>query len=52
MKIITQSMISHWVGSDHDSKEAYLNLLFEILNGIYDVQSMRDDVLELWEETV
>jgi hypothetical protein len=49
---INEVMIRHWIGSDHDSKEAYLGLLVELLNDVYDVQSMRDDVLELWEDTV
>lgn len=48
-KYIDGAMISHWVGSDHDNKEAYLGLLVELLNDIYDVQSMRDDVLGLWD---
>jgi len=49
---VNEVMIRHWIGSDHDNKEAYLGLLVELLNDIYDVQSMRDDVLELWEDTV
>ena len=52
MKKVSQRMIAHWVGSDHDNKDAYLGLLVELLNDIYDFQSMRDDVLELWEDTV
>jgi len=45
-------MIEHWVGSDHDNKEAMLGLLVELLNGKYSVEEMRNDVLELWEDTV
>ena len=49
---INEQMIRHWVGSDHDSKEAYLGLLAELLNGKYTVEEMRTDVLDLWEDTV
>ena len=30
---VTQTMIQHWVGSDHDNKDAMLGLLVELLNG-------------------
>ena len=49
-KYINEMMIQHWIGGDHDDKEACLKLLVELLNDIYDVQQMRDDVLALWCE--
>jgi len=49
-KYINEVMIQHWIGSDHDNKEACLGLLVELLNDIYDVQQMRDDILALWCE--
>jgi len=49
-KYINETMIRHWIGSDHDSKEAVLGLLVELLNDIYDVQEMRDDILALCED--
>jgi hypothetical protein len=49
---INEVMIRHWIGSDHDNKDAVLGLLVELLNDINDVQSLRDDILELWEDTV
>jgi hypothetical protein len=49
-KYINEIMIRHWIGSDHDNKEACLGLLVELLNDIYDVQEMRDDILALWCE--
>ena len=51
-KYISEVMIRHWIGSDHDNKEAFIGLLVELLNGIYDAQELRDDILTLWEETV
>jgi hypothetical protein len=56
-KFIHETMIRHWVGSDHDNKEAFIGLLVELLNDIYDVQELREDILDLWceddeEETV
>lgn len=38
----------HWVGSDHDSKEALLALLVELANGDYKPEEFRADVLDLW----
>ena len=49
---VNEVMIRHWIGSDHDNKEAMLGLLVELLNGKYSVEEMRNDVLELWEDTV
>ena len=46
---VTQTMIQHWVGSDHDNKDAMLGLLVELLNGGYTIDEMRADVLNLWE---
>jgi hypothetical protein len=50
MKKVTQSMISYWVGSDHDSKEALLGLLVELANGIYTPEQFREDVLNFSED--
>jgi hypothetical protein len=57
MKKVSQRMIAHWVGSDHDSKESLLILLAELANGEYTLEEFREDVLDLWceddeEETV
>jgi hypothetical protein len=52
MKRINQMMVQHWVGSDHDSKEALLGLLVEMANGDYTSEQFRKDILNLWEETV
>jgi len=49
---INEVMIRHWIGSDHDTKEEMLKLLVELVNGDYDIESFRNDVLELWEDTV
>jgi hypothetical protein len=49
---VDEVMIRHWIGSDHDNKEAMLGLLVELLNGGYSVEEFRNDVLNLWEETV
>lgn len=49
---VHEQMIRHWVGSDHSSAEAYLGLLVELLNSQYTVEEMRNDVLNLWEDTV
>ena len=50
MKKVDQFMVKHWVGSDHDSKEALLGLLVELANGDYTPQEFREDVLSLWCE--
>jgi hypothetical protein len=49
---IHEAMIRHWIGSDHDNKQEYISLLVELLNDINDVQTLRNDILELWEDTV
>lgn len=50
--MITKSMIKHWVGSDHQNTDEYLQLLVEIANGIYTIDQFKQDVTELWEDTV
>jgi hypothetical protein len=45
---VDQMMVSHWVGSDHDSKEALLGLLVELANGDYTPAEFREDVLDLF----
>ena len=47
---VHEQMIRHWVGSDHDNREAYLGLVRELLNGEYTIEEMRNDVLNLWED--
>lgn len=47
---VNQMMVSHWVGSDHDSKEALLGLLVELANGDYKPEEFKSDVLGLWED--
>jgi hypothetical protein len=49
-KKVNQAMVKHWVGSDHDSKEALLGLLVELANGDYTPKEFREDVLGLWCE--
>ena len=44
---VNQRMVAHWVGSDHDSKEALLGLLVELANGDYSPEEFREDVLGL-----
>ena len=51
-RYINEAMIRHWVGSDHDNKQEYINLLLEVLNDITDVQTLYDEILNFWEETV
>ena len=46
---VTPAMVAHWVGSDHDSKEALLALLTELANGDYSPEELREDVLDLCE---
>lgn len=52
MKKVSQRMIAHWVGSDHDNKDAYLGLLVELLNGEYTIEQMREDVMSLCDGEV
>lgn len=47
VKKVSQRMVMHWVGSDHDSKEALLGLLVELANGDYTPEQFRTDVLDL-----
>jgi hypothetical protein len=42
---VTPAMVSHWIGSDHDSKEDLLALLVELANGDYSSEELREDVL-------
>jgi len=48
---VDQTMVTHWVGSDHDSKSTLLELLVELANGDYNPEEFRGDVLGLWEGT-
>ena len=48
---VDQAMVTHWVGSDHDSKATLLELLVELANGDYTPEEFREDVLALWEGT-
>ena len=47
VKKVNQMMVMHWVGSDHDSKEALLGLLVELANGDYTPEQFREDVVDL-----
>ena len=49
---INEAMIRHWIGSDHDNKDEYICLLGKLLNGQYTVEETRNEILNLWEETV
>jgi len=49
---VNQRMVAHWVGSDHDSKEALLGLLVELANGDYSPEEFREDVLNLCDGEV
>ena len=50
VKKVDQMMVQHWVGSDHDSKEALLGLLVELANGDYTPEQFRNDVLDISED--
>jgi len=50
VKKVDQMMVQHWVGSDHDSKNALLGLLVELANGDYTPEQFRNDVLNLAED--
>jgi len=49
---ITKNMIAHWIGSDHMNTQELLDLIAELANGTYTPEKFREDVANLWEETV
>jgi hypothetical protein len=49
---ISKPMIQHWIGSDHMNVYELLDLLNELINEKYSIQEFRNDVLDLWEDTV
>ena len=49
---ISNLMIRHWVGSDHINVGELIDLLNELVNEKYTIQEFRNDILNLWEDTV
>jgi len=49
---VSVPMIRNWVGDDHLNTSELLELLREIINGEYTPEEFRNDVLNLWEDTV
>ena len=49
---INDEMIRHWIGSDHDNKAEYLEMVRKLLNGQYTVEETRNEILNFWEDTV
>ena len=49
---ISNPMIQHWIGSDHMNVAELLELLNDLLNYKYAVKDFRNDILDLWEDTV
>ena len=50
-KRITKEQVEWWIGSDHLSPDALLDLLTELVNGEYTIPNFRADVLEFSEDT-
>ena len=49
---VNEAMIRHWIGSDHLNVQELIELIAELVNGKYKPEQMREDVLDLWEDTV
>ena len=49
---ISNLMIRHWIGSDHINEAELLGLLNDLVNEKYSIQEFRNDVFDLWEDTV
>jgi hypothetical protein len=48
-KLISKAMVEHWIGSDNMSADDFLDLLTEIINEDYPLDTFRTDVLEFME---
>jgi hypothetical protein len=48
---ITPSMIEAWMGSDNLGADNFIDLLTDIINGDYDIDLFRRDVLEYHNES-
>lgn len=48
-KLISKTMLEGWIGSDNMSADDFLDLLTEIINGDYPLDTFRTDVLEFME---
>jgi hypothetical protein len=46
MKRITEEMIEAWIGTDNMSVNDFIELLTELINGDYTLDSFRADVTE------
>lgn len=49
---VSVPMIAHWIGGDHLNTQELLHLIGELINGEYTPEEMRNDVLNLWEDTI
>jgi hypothetical protein len=47
--LISKAMVEHWIGSDNMSADDFLDLLTEIINEDYPLDTFRTDVLEFME---
>lgn len=50
-KRITKEQVEWWIGSDHLSPDALLDLLTELANGEYTIPNFRADILSYEEES-
>lgn len=41
---ITKEQIENWVGGDNQNVNYYLDLLHELINGTYPIESFQEDV--------
>jgi hypothetical protein len=41
---ITKEQIENWVGGDNQNVNYYLDLLHELINGTYTIESFQEDV--------
>jgi len=44
--IITKKVLEDWIGSDNMDADSFLDLLLELLNGDYSIESMKEEVIE------
>ena len=43
---ITKKILEDWIGSDNMDADSFLDLLLELLNGDYSIESMKEEVIE------
>lgn len=46
MKAIKKETIRHWLGSDHTDSESLLQLITDLVNKDYTIESFRKDLYE------